>query len=168
MRRIITFFLTAFLLTIPITAQAEDFNSKSFKPWDVKAASRHVYPQTHKPYTIMLYMNGSDLETESGAATDDLIQILESGLDSRNAHFIVFTGGTKRWQNDVVPANKCVLWEIADGYIYETAGVGKVNMGDPGTLASFISFGLANYPADKYGLIMWDHGGGSIASRFRP
>jgi len=35
-----------------------------------------------KPYTIMIYMNGSDLETDFAAGTTDLIEMLESGLDS--------------------------------------------------------------------------------------
>ncbi len=33
----------------------------------------------------------------------------------------------------------------------------------PETLASFIRFCGKNFPANRYGLIMWDHGGGSIS-----
>ncbi|MCK6576136.1 clostripain-related cysteine peptidase [Myxococcota bacterium] len=39
---------------------------------------------------------------------------------------------------------------------------GEVNMGDPATLADFVSWGIATYPADKYGLVFWDHGGGWV------
>jgi hypothetical protein len=163
MRRFIAYLLFVFLLASAVSAYAQDFNSSTFTPWDIRKASKKVGPREHKPYTIMLYMNGSDLESEAGAATDDLIEILDSGMDSRNVHFIILTGGTKRWHNTVVPANECVLWEVEDGLLYKTAGIGRANMGDPGTLSSFISFGMQNYPADKYGLIMWDHGGGSIA-----
>jgi len=124
-------------------------------------AARHT-PET-KPYTIMIYMNGSDLETDFAAGTTDLIEILESGLDSRNANVIILTGGTKRWQNDVIPANECIIWEAADGWLHEVTSMGMVNMGEPSTLRDFILYGLENYPAKKYGLIMWDHGGGSIA-----
>jgi len=116
-----------------------------------------------KPYTIMIYMNGSDLETDFAAGTTDLIEILESGLDSRHANVIILTGGTKRWQNDVIPANECIIWEVADGWLYEVTSMGLVNMGEPSTLRDFILYGLENYPAKKYGLILWDHGGGSIA-----
>ena len=119
--------------------------------------------QTSKPYTIMIYMNGSDLESDFGAATTDLIEILESGLNSRNANVIILTGGTKRWQNAVIPANECIIWEAADGWLNEVTSMGKVNMGNPSTLRDFINFGLENYPAERYGLILWDHGGGSIA-----
>lgn len=116
-----------------------------------------------KPYTIMIYMNGSDLESEIGAATVDLIEILESGLRSENANIVIFTGGTNRWQNDIIPANECAIWHIEDGKIFEVKRLGLLNMGEPDTLADFITFALENYPARKYGLIMWDHGGGAIA-----
>jgi hypothetical protein len=116
-----------------------------------------------KPYTILIYMNGSDLESDFGAATDDLVEMLDSGLDSRNANVIILTGGASRWMNDAIPDNECVIWELLDGHLYEAASMGNVNMGNPDTLRDFICFGLAHYPAEKTGLIMWDHGGGSIA-----
>jgi hypothetical protein len=173
MYRILSFLIVSlFLINTPSThlpvktasnpGVQKNFNKNTFTPWDVQAASRSVAPRGHKPYTVLLYMNGSDLETEAGAATDDLIEILESGMDSRFTNFVILTGGTKRWQNDVIPSNECALWEIADGLIYEITGIGQRNMGDPGTLSSFIEFGLKNFPAEKYGLILWDHGGGSI------
>jgi len=142
---------------------AVDFTGLEFTEWDVSEASSKLTKRGRKPYTVMVYMNGSDLESENGAATEDLIEMLESGLDPNAANLVVFTGGTNRWRNDVVPENRCVVWEIRDGGIYRLADVGLVNMGDPGTLASFIDFTVGSFPADKYGLIMWDHGGGSIA-----
>ena len=140
-----------------------DFSNLTFTPWDVRGASKFVGKRDKKPYTIMVYMNGSDLESECGAATEDLIEMQESGVDSNNVNLIVFTGGTNRWNNNLIPENECVVWEIQDGIISGIASVGLVNMGDPGTLASFIDFSVYNFPAEKYGLIMWDHGGGSIA-----
>jgi len=116
-----------------------------------------------KPYTIMIYMNGSDLESDFGAATDDLVEMLDSGLDSNNANVVILTGGTNRWQNAVIPASECVIWELVDGWLYEVTSIGLVNMGDPATLRDFIRYGMEHYPAEKFGLIMWDHGGGSIA-----
>ena len=155
---ILTFTILSYQSSVAVL-HAEPVGSAS---WNVGAASAATEKQETKPYTLMVYMNGSDLESEEGAATDDLIEMLESGLDSHNAHLIVLTGGANRWQNDIVPANECVLWEIADGWLYKIAGIGDVNMGDPGTLCGFIQYGLKNFPAEKYGLIMWDHGGGSI------
>jgi len=120
--------------------------------------------KTHtKPYTIMIYMNGSDLESDFGLATDDLAELIDSGLKSQNASITILTGGTNRWMNNAIPENECIIWEFSDGYINEIKPIGKVSMGNPATLQDFITFSMENYPAEKYGLIMWDHGGGSIA-----
>jgi len=108
-------------------------------------------------------MNGSDLESDFGLATDDLAELIDSGLRSENANITILTGGTKHWMNDAIPENECIIWEFSDGYINEIKSIGKVSMGNPATLRDFIKFSMDNYPAEKYGLIMWDHGGGSIA-----
>jgi len=116
-----------------------------------------------KPYTIMIYMNGSDLESDFGLATADLAEMLDSGLDSRNANVIILTGGTNHWMNTAIPEYECIIWELVDGWLNEVKSIGMVNMGDPATLRDFVTFSMEKYPAQKYGIIMWDHGGGSIA-----
>ena len=116
-----------------------------------------------KPYTIMIYMNGSDLESDFGLATDDLAEMLDSGLNSQNANVIILTGGANHWQNDAIPEYECIIWQLSDGWLNELKNMGNVDMGKPETLRDFISYSMSHLPAKKYGLIMWDHGGGSIA-----
>jgi len=38
--------------------------------------------------------------------------------------------------------------------------IGEANMGNPQTLIDFAQWGMTNYPADHYALIIWNHGGG--------
>jgi hypothetical protein len=38
--------------------------------------------------------------------------------------------------------------------------LGEQNMGDPQVLADFISWGIQSFPANRYALILWDHGAG--------
>lgn len=38
--------------------------------------------------------------------------------------------------------------------------IGEVDMGNASTLTNFIDWSVQNYRADKYALILWDHGGG--------
>ena len=140
-----------------------DFSGVALTPWDTAKAAKGLTARNTKPYTLLIYMNGSDLESEYGAATNDLVEMLKSGLKPAAANLIIFTGGTNRWRNNVVSASDCTLWEIADGAIGKIADVGLRSMGDAGTLSSFIDFGVKYFPAEKYGLILWDHGGGSIA-----
>ena len=39
-------------------------------------------------------------------------------------------------------------------------GLGEVNMGDVSNLRSFIDYCKMNFPAEHYGLLLWNHGGG--------
>lgn len=36
--------------------------------------------------------------------------------------------------------------------------LGELNMGDPAVLADFIDWGVTTFPAERYALIIWDHG----------
>ena len=58
-------------------------------------------------------------------------------------------------------AGKLVLLD-GDGITDDNAPVKSQDelMSDPATLKAFINYGAANFPADKYDLILWDHGGG--------
>ena len=38
--------------------------------------------------------------------------------------------------------------------------LGELNMGDPQTLVDFASWAVTEYPANKYLLVLWNHGGG--------
>ena len=46
--------------------------------------------------TMMVYMLGTDLESQSGMATADLNEMLYAGLDNRNVNVVVQTGGCRR------------------------------------------------------------------------
>ena len=57
-------------------------------------------------------------------------------------------------------AGKMVLLD-GDGITGEGPVLSKDElMSDPETLKAFINYGVENYPAEKYDLILWDHGGG--------
>jgi len=38
--------------------------------------------------------------------------------------------------------------------------LGEMNMGNPATLLNFVQWANTSYPAEKYALILWNHGGG--------
>ena len=40
------------------------------------------------------------------------------------------------------------------------AELGEVNTGDPAALLDFITWGCRTYPAERYGLVLWNHGSG--------
>ncbi|MCX7630780.1 MAG: clostripain-related cysteine peptidase [Geminicoccaceae bacterium] len=42
----------------------------------------------------------------------------------------------------------------------ELVSIGERNTGDPATLTEFLEWARATFPAERYGLVVWDHGGG--------
>ena len=113
--------------------------------------------------TVMVYMCGTDLESNYGMGTADLNEMAYAA-HSDNVNIIVETGGTKRWKNSVVSSSSNQIWRVSDRSLQKLEGnIGRKSMTDAGTLAEFIQYCSKNFPANRYILIMWDHGGGSYA-----
>jgi len=115
-----------------------------------------------KDITLMVYMVGSDLESKAGAGTNDLDEMLKSGVDLSSVELIVYTGGSKHWHNDNSSDEyNSILHLTEDGF--ETVYTeDPVSMGESECLLSFLEYGYSEYPADEYALIMWDHGNGPV------
>ena len=113
--------------------------------------------------TILVYMCGADLESQNGMATSDLKEMVNANI-SDNINLIVFTGGARRWKNNVVSSSVNQVYQIKDGSLTRLVeDGGNASMTNPNTLASFIKFGKENFPANRMCLIFWDHGGGSMS-----
>ncbi|CAH1190059.1 hypothetical protein PAECIP111893_00142 [Paenibacillus plantiphilus] len=120
-------------------------------------------------YTVLVYMNGSDLESDydeesgeySGAATTDILEMTE-GLTSDRVHLVLETGGTKGWANEQVSSEENQRWIVENGKLVLVESLGAKNMGASDTLTDFVTWGVENYPADKYALVFWNHGGGAV------
>ena len=113
-------------------------------------------------WTIFVYLCGTDLESGGGYASGDLVQMLEASTDE-NIKFLIQTGGTSQWMNDYYDASADERWLVTNGDYMELVDTAPPNnMGDPETLADFLTWGVENYPAEKMGVILWDHGSGSI------
>jgi len=112
-------------------------------------------------FTIMVYMCGSDLESQSSMATSDLQEMLNADI-SDNVNIIVETGGASKWNNDVISNKSNQRYQVTSkGLVRLEGNLGKKNMTDPDTLSDFIRYCKSNFPANRYALIMWDHGAGS-------
>jgi hypothetical protein len=113
--------------------------------------------------TIMVYMCGTDLESRSGMATSDLQEMLNANI-SGNVNIIVETGGASSWQNNVVSSSTNQRYRVtSEGLELVQDNLGRRSMVNPATLSDFIKYCKASYPADRYALVMWDHGGGSLS-----
>lgn len=112
--------------------------------------------------TLMIYMIGSDLESKSGAATDDLIEIQDSGIDIENNEVVLCTGGSPEWQNDTIGNdNNTILTLSGEGYDVEEK-MSQASMGEAKTLTGFLDYCVQKHPAEHYALILWNHGNGPL------
>ena len=118
--------------------------------------------------TIMVYMNGSDLEGDYGAATADLwemmdaFKVMEQEGKSPSLHVVVEAGGSTRWELDEMDGVPYARFSLTGDGISSMESMEIRNMGDADTLTDFINYGVRSYPANHYGLILWNHGGGPV------
>ena len=119
--------------------------------------------QSTDTYTLMVYMCGSNLETDDAFATDDIEEMLDSQL-AQEVNLLIFTGGTEDWYDDRIGDKKNQIFKVENKELtLLKEDVKKGYMSDPEALEYFIDYSKRHYPADKYALIMWDHGGGAIS-----
>ncbi|MCR5666651.1 MAG: hypothetical protein K6G01_07445 [Eubacterium sp.] len=113
-------------------------------------------------WTIFVYMCGSDLESESGLASNDLDEMLS--VDKSDAvRFVVQTGGSSSWENKNVNRDESQRFLIQNKKMTELTSSDDVDMGESSSLTDFLSWGVENYASEHMGVIFWNHGGGSIS-----
>ncbi len=120
-------------------------------------------------YTIMVYMCGADLESGydgystnvdyAGLGSADIFEMCSASNMPKDVNIIIETGGAKAWKNHKIDASKLQRWHIRDGALVKDADLKYESMGQTSTFQSFLEWGLTKYPAEKTGVIMWNHGG---------
>ena len=119
-------------------------------------------PASAPERTVMIYVVGSDLESQCGAATLDIQEMIDADLDPEKNHVLVFTGGARSWKNDVVSSDENAVLLIGEDDVETVASFDSENMGKSKTLTGFLEYCEENYPAERYSLILWNHGGGPV------
>ena len=108
--------------------------------------------------TIMIYMVGSNLESESGIASAEIDAIDPSKVDLSSTNVLIYTGGTEKWHN-FVSNTENAIYKLTESGFEKVQTYEKKNMGDPTTFTEFLTYSYENYPAGHFNLIMYDHGG---------
>ena len=112
--------------------------------------------------TIMIYMIGSDLETESRAGTNDIKEIIDAEYNTEDVNIVLYIGGAKKWHMSEIDENENAIFEIEDDKLKKVKSYKLKPMNNKNTLTEFIDYTYENYDSKKYSLILWDHGGGPI------
>ena len=127
-----------------------------------RAAKKSTSMGDADTWTIFVYLCGTDLESGQASATDDVVQMLDAA-GSDNVRFVIQTGGTAQWQNEMFSTTAGERWVVQNQDIQLADSVELTDMGDPSTLVDFLKWGVENYASEKMGVVFWDHGGGSIS-----
>ncbi len=113
-----------------------------------------IFSVSKAKYTVLIYMVGSDLESRHNLGTLNINQMQMAG-SSKNLNIILETGGAAKagW---MTVQRKIVL----PGSVSLLQDLGSISMALASTIQSFIEWGVTTFPAEKYIIIFWDHGGG--------
>ena len=109
--------------------------------------------------TILIYMCGSDLESNFSSASLNINEILKNETDEKN-NIIIEAGGAKAWRHHNINSNKLSRFEVSNHELKLIEELDNSSMGSSETFTDFLSFGLENYGAKNMGVIIWNHGDG--------
>jgi hypothetical protein len=103
-------------------------------------------------WTFMVYMAGDN--NLDGAALRDIAEMARAG-STKDVNIMV--------QLDRIEDNLTRRFQITQGGGFKKDCIetfGDTNTGDPQILYDFVKWAADNYPADRYALILWNHGSG--------
>ena len=110
-----------------------------------------------KPWTALVYLagdNGRFLSSLEGEGVSDLLEMKDVGSgDTLDivAQFDAMTDHASRRYHI------CKGGKLADDLVQD---LGDTNSGDAQVLLDFITWGVRSYPAERYLLVLWNHGSG--------
>ena len=92
----------------PDTPEKPDEPQEPSKPEDVPATS------DADAHTVMVYIVGSDLESNGGSATLDIQEMLAADYEE-DINVVIQTGGSYYWQREEMDDGKVQRFEVKDG-----------------------------------------------------
>ncbi len=111
-------------------------------------------------WTLLVYVMGdNDLEP---FALDDLVEMTEVG-SSDQVNLVALADRHPDYDVEGDPFGDFEgtrLFFVEPGELVDMTDEGELNVGAAETLAGFVEFGMSSFPADRYGVILWDHGAG--------
>lgn len=113
--------------------------------------------------TILCYVNGSNLESEDQEATTDISEMVAAPF-SPDVHIVIQTMGTRRWSTKYnIASDRSQRFLVKEnGLELVDDSLGQLDCTRSSSLSDFITWGAKNYPADRYILLFWNHGGGPV------
>ena len=111
-------------------------------------------------WTVLVYVMGdNDLEP---FAVQDLLELGEVGATDR-VNIVALADRHPAYPligDSLGDFSDTRLFRVEAGELVATAELGELNVGSPDTLAAFIETGITDHPAERYAVVLWDHGAG--------
>ncbi|MBQ9198904.1 MAG: hypothetical protein IJ141_01815 [Lachnospiraceae bacterium] len=113
---------------------------------------------------MLVYMVGSNLESEAGLASEDIEEMQKCGFLNENIKIVICTGGANYWWNDEISKDEVAIYEVNSGTdkLNKLTVLNNDNMAEADTLTAFLDYAYDNYEANYYSLVLWNHGGGAV------
>lgn len=110
----------------------------------------------------LIYMNGSDLESNFASASLDIKEILSAKTDE-NLKIYIYTGGTNRWHTECINPKYNEIFEVKENSLKKIKSFDRANMGKADTLSDFVDYVYALEGESQYNIILWNHGGNALS-----
>ena len=111
-------------------------------------------------WTVMVYINADNRLDARGLEDINEMEAVMNLPD--NVNVVVQIDRSGEYSDDWTDTRRGAI--TPDNNPYEVTSqlesIGEVNMGDASSLTEFINWGKANYTAENYSVVIWDHGGG--------
>jgi hypothetical protein len=117
-----------------------------------------IYPGDAK-WTFLVYLDADNNLEPDGL--DDFIEMASVG-SSKDIHIVVqmdrggYSSAYGGWKN----TRRFMIQKNNTPSVTPVQDMGELNMGDPAVLQDFVEWGITHYPAQRYALVLWNHGGG--------
>ena len=113
-------------------------------------------------WTILVYVMG-DTDLEEFALTD-FIEMAKVPT-SKNLNIVALFDRSDFYSEEgllnIADFSDTKIFQVKNGTLNIIKDqMGELNLGNPETLADFISYGFSKFPSERNGLILWDHGAG--------
>lgn len=139
-----------------------------------------VPPRPPKVWTIMVYMAADNNLERYGFLNLEAMERALAQVPDPPVHVVILVDGLRGLLQVSRPETRGGAWrfelgpDLAPNLVHMRTPAGTdpflgstnvstppdPNTADPATLSSFVTWAKQNYPAQKYGLILWDHGAG--------
>lgn len=129
----------------------------------IKRNRNYFYPDHSgdKSVVVLEYIIGSNLEDSAGMASANIRMMEEATKRGDALTFVIEAGGSGRWFTNGIDENAVGRYAIRGGAVEKALELDPLTcMSEPESLSDFISWSVKEYPADRYMLVLWDHGGG--------